>query len=102
MAPRWRRALGEELRSRRTEVGLTQAGLGSPLSRAFVSAVERGRAMPSLPALAHMLARVDVSLAEFFERVDARMVDPDLTTGYDPGHGDVDDQEAQTRRGGSA
>jgi transcriptional regulator with XRE-family HTH domain len=102
MAPPWRRALGDELRSRRTAVGLTQAGLGSPLTRGFVSAVEHGRTMPSLPALAHMLARVDLTLAEFFERVEARMVDPDLTAGYDPRHGDLDDQETPPRGGRSA
>lgn len=94
LAPGWRLAVGAELRRRRTEVGLTQAGLGRPLSRGFVSAVEHGRAVPSLPALAHMLARIDMSLSEFFERVEARLVEPGLTAEYDGGHGDNDSQEA--------
>jgi transcriptional regulator with XRE-family HTH domain len=67
--------LGSELRIERTRRGLTQAALGAPLTRAFVSAVERGRAVPSLAALELMLRRVDVPLSAFFAHVEARMVD---------------------------
>jgi transcriptional regulator with XRE-family HTH domain len=80
--------LGSELRHERTACGLTQAALGDPLTRAFVSAVERGRTMPSLPALELMLRRVDVPMSTFFARVEARMVDQDLTAAYDLGRGD--------------
>jgi transcriptional regulator with XRE-family HTH domain len=68
--PAWRRGLGAELRRRRMARGLTQQDLGRPLSKAFVSAVERGRAVPSLPALLLMVDRLDVSLADFFAAVD--------------------------------
>jgi transcriptional regulator with XRE-family HTH domain len=37
---------------------MTQAELGAPLTRSYVSAVERGRTVPSVPALAHMAARL--------------------------------------------
>ena len=70
--PAWRRALGLELRSRRRESGLTQEALGAPLTKAFVSSVERGRAVPSLPALRLMTDRLGVTLAEFFGNVDRR------------------------------
>ena len=68
--PAWRRGLGAELRRRRRARGLTQQDLGRPLSKAFVSSVERGRAVPSLPALRLMVDRLGVSLAEFFAGVD--------------------------------
>jgi transcriptional regulator with XRE-family HTH domain len=80
--------LGSELRVERTRRGLTQAALGAPLTRAFVSAVERGRAVPSLAALELMLRRVDVPLSAFFAHVEARMVDQDLTASYDPRRAD--------------
>ena len=68
--------------------GLTQAALGPPLTRAFVSAVEHGRTVPSLAALELMLRRVDVPMSAFFAQVEARMVDQDLTAAYDPRRGD--------------
>ena len=80
--------LGSELRRERTVRGLSQTALGQPLTRAFVSAVERGRTVPSLAALELMLRRVDVPLSTFFAKVEARMVDQDLTVAYDPRHGD--------------
>ena len=70
--PSWRRALGLELRDRRRRVGLTQEELGAPLSKAFVSAVERGRIVPSLSALRLMTDRLDVPLGDFFRGVDTR------------------------------
>ena len=98
MAPRWRGVIGEELRRGRIERGLTQSGLGSPLTRGFVSAVERGLAVPSLPALAHMLARLDLSLSEFFERVEDRLVEPELTARYDSRHERGGDPQAAAPR----
>jgi transcriptional regulator with XRE-family HTH domain len=53
---------------------MTQAAFGAPLTRAFVSAVERGRAVPSIPALEIMLVRAGVPLSAFFAQVEARMV----------------------------
>jgi transcriptional regulator with XRE-family HTH domain len=101
-APEWRRALGAELRHQRERRGLTQAAFGAPLTRAFVSAVERGRAVPSIPALEVMLARAEIPLSAFFARIEAQMVDQELTASYDPRHGSHRDQEAPTRRRRSA
>jgi transcriptional regulator with XRE-family HTH domain len=52
--------------------GLTQEALGAPLSKGFVSAVEHGRAVPSLPALRLMTGRLGVPLGEFLGSVDRR------------------------------
>ena len=70
MDPGVRRALGRELRRRRLERAMTQGELGLPLTRAYVSAVEAGRTVPSLPALQHMLDRLQVPLSAFFDAVE--------------------------------
>jgi DNA-binding transcriptional regulator YiaG len=70
--PAWRTALGLELRAQRRSRGLTQEALGAPLSKGFVSAVEHGRAVPSLSALRLMTDRLGVPLGEFFRGVDRR------------------------------
>ena len=70
--PGWRRALGLELRDRRRASRMTQGELGAPLSKAFVSAVEHGRTVPSLSALLLMTDRLGVPLADFFRAVDLR------------------------------
>jgi transcriptional regulator with XRE-family HTH domain len=85
----WRRRLGTELRRRREASGLSQSALGDPLTRAFVSSVEHGRIVPSLPALRHMLARLGLTLATFFADWDERSVERQLTVPYHPGHGDA-------------
>jgi DNA-binding XRE family transcriptional regulator len=66
----FRRRLGLELRRRRMELGLTQASLGEPMSKGFVSAVERGRAIPSLPALRLMASRLDTTIGAFLLAVE--------------------------------
>lgn len=73
------RALGAEVRRVRCERGMTQAELGAPLTRSYVSAVELGRAVPSVPALAHIASRLGTEpgsllpgLATFPERAPAR------------------------------
>jgi transcriptional regulator with XRE-family HTH domain len=70
MDPDVRRALGVELRRRRLALSLTQQELGAPLTRAYVSAVESGRIVPSLPALRHMTDRLQVPLSAFFDVVE--------------------------------
>lgn len=50
--------------------GLTQAELGSPMTRSFVSAVERGRTVPSLRALLLMSARLGVSVSELLDELE--------------------------------
>ena len=68
--PALRRALGRRLRQLRKDRALTQGELGAPLTRAYVSAVEAGRTVPSLPALQLMVDRLDVPLSAFFEAVE--------------------------------
>src|SRR5215203_1570848 len=70
--PAWRVALGLELRDRRRHSGFTQRALGEPLTKGFVSAVEHGRIVPSLPALRLMTDRLGVPLGEFLRDVDRR------------------------------
>jgi transcriptional regulator with XRE-family HTH domain len=84
-------AIGCELRRRRLAARLSQAALGEPLSRAFVCAVERGRTMPSIPALSLLLTRLDCGFDEFF-----RGVQQEMTVVYTRPHGDR--QEAPPRR----
>jgi transcriptional regulator with XRE-family HTH domain len=66
-------ALGAELRARRLAGRLSQRALGSPLSAAYVSSVEIGRVIPSLPALLMMLDRLGVSAPIYFEAVNCRL-----------------------------
>jgi transcriptional regulator with XRE-family HTH domain len=70
MDPALRRAVGGEIRRMRLERAMTQEELGRPLTRAFVSAVEAGRTIPSLPALQHLVDRLGVPMSAFFERVE--------------------------------
>jgi transcriptional regulator with XRE-family HTH domain len=63
-------AVGRQLRAARRARGLTQAHLGNPLSGAFVSAVERGEIVPSLPSLALLVSRLGLRLATFFRAVE--------------------------------
>ena len=84
-------AIGRELRRRRRKAHLTQAAVGGPFTRAFVCAVERGRALPSILALAILLDQLDTRLDEFF-----RVVQEDMTIRYTAFHGDR--QEAPSRR----
>jgi transcriptional regulator with XRE-family HTH domain len=62
-------AIGHELRRQRRARGLTQASLGAPLTRAFVSAVERGKTVPSIPALALLADHLGMPLDAFFSGV---------------------------------
>ncbi len=62
--------LGSRIRELRIRAGLTQAELGSPMTRSFVSAVEHGRALPSLPALLLISARLGVPIGELLEELE--------------------------------
>jgi transcriptional regulator with XRE-family HTH domain len=86
-------AIGRELHRRRTAKGLTQASLGEPLTRAFVSAVERGHTVPSIAALALLTDRLDTGLDEFF-----RGVNDQMTRVYTPAHEHHDPDSASRRR----
>jgi transcriptional regulator with XRE-family HTH domain len=87
-----RLAIGQELRRRRVEAGLTQAALGDPFTRAFVSAVESGQAVPSITALALLVDRLGAPLTDFFSGVNDQM-----TGVYNAGHGA--DPNPSPRRG---
>lgn len=73
MDPAVRGAVGGTLRRHRLARSMTQGSLGHPLTRAYVSSVEAGRTVPSLPALRLMVLRLDMSLAEFFDEVDSAL-----------------------------
>ena len=97
----WQPALGRELRRRRLQVRLSQTRLVAPFTRAHVSAVERGRIMPSLVALEHMVGRLGVSLSEFLAAVERSVADgpSTLDSGVSSAHADRDpDLEATSRR----
>jgi transcriptional regulator with XRE-family HTH domain len=84
-------AIGQELRRRRLAARMSQGALGEPLTRAFVCAIERGRTLPSIPALSLLLTRLDCGFDEFF-----RGVQQEMTVVYTRSHGDR--QEAPPRR----
>jgi transcriptional regulator with XRE-family HTH domain len=79
---RFSRVLGAEIRRRRLALGLSQGSIGRPLSRAFLSSIESGRTVPSLPSLlmiarrlhstgAMILASVEIQLEEGGDDADA-------------------------------
>jgi hypothetical protein len=73
LEPAVREAIGHELRRRRMALQLSQGAVGHPLTRSYVSAVELGHAVPSLPALRLMASRLGLSLSEFFAAVEVSM-----------------------------
>jgi transcriptional regulator with XRE-family HTH domain len=85
--------IGRELRRRRIDAGLSQASLGDPLTRAYVCSLEAGRTLPSIPALALILDRLDVSFDRFFLGVQREMTVP-----YNRGHGDCTADSSPRRR----
>jgi transcriptional regulator with XRE-family HTH domain len=62
--------LGSRIRELRIRAGLTQAELGAPMTRSFVSAIEHGRAVPSLPALMLMSSRLNVPIGELLKELE--------------------------------
>jgi transcriptional regulator with XRE-family HTH domain len=86
-------AIGRELYRRRRAKGLTQALLGEPLTRAFVSAVERGHTVPSIAALALLTDRLETGLDDFFRGVNEQM-----TRVYTPAHEHHDPDPTSRRR----
>ncbi|MES2210787.1 MAG: helix-turn-helix transcriptional regulator [Chloroflexota bacterium] len=61
--------VGRRVRERRLAVGMTQTELATPLSRAFVSAVEKGRTLPSLGALWLFAARLGTGVGSLVDGV---------------------------------
>lgn len=85
-------AIGAELRHRRRGRGLTQRELGGPFTAAFVSAIELGYAMPSIPALVVLTQRLEIGVEEFFRGVNERW-----TAVYNPRH-EHEDASSSRRR----
>jgi transcriptional regulator with XRE-family HTH domain len=67
--PQFAASLGTAIRERRIARGLTQTELGHPLTKGFVSEVERGRSLPSLRALALIADRLGVPAGELLGEV---------------------------------
>ena len=63
--------LGHELRRLRLARGLRQSQVAGPFSAAFVSAVETGAIVPSLPSLVILLDNLGVSLSAFFAAIES-------------------------------
>jgi len=63
-------SLGSRIREFRMRAGLTQTELGSPMTRSFVSAVEHGRAIPSLRALLLMSERLGVPVGVILDELE--------------------------------
>ena len=73
--------LGRRVRERRLAIGMTQSELAAPLSRAFVSAVEKGHALPSLGALWLFAARLGIGVGNLVDDVNGV-----ATPEYTPSH----------------
>jgi transcriptional regulator with XRE-family HTH domain len=62
-------ALGQAIRSRRRQLGLSQEELGRPLSKTFVSLLEHGRLSPSLGSLVLIADRLGVTASDLLHEV---------------------------------
>jgi transcriptional regulator with XRE-family HTH domain len=67
------RALGQEIRARRVALGLSQAAVARPLSRAFLSSVESGRLTPSLPSLLIIARQLNATAATILRSVELQL-----------------------------
>jgi len=70
---RFARYLGLEIRARRVALGMSQAAAARPMSRAFLSSVERGRFTPSLSSLLIIARRLNTSAATILEAVELHL-----------------------------
>lgn len=69
------RALGDEIRRRRMDLGLSQSRVGRPLTRAFMSSVECGRVVPSLPSLLLIAGRLNSTAGAILTSVETQLED---------------------------
>jgi transcriptional regulator with XRE-family HTH domain len=76
-----RSSIGSEVRRRRLAAHLSQVQLSAPLTRAYISQVEAGRTLPSLPALIVLAERLGTSAHEILESVNRT-----LSEEYPDGH----------------
>ena len=82
--------VGRRVRARRTALGMTQEDLARPLSKAFVSAVENGLALPSLKSLWLFAARLGTRVGDLVDGVNGV-----VTPGYTPPDGRLDRRAPQ-------
>jgi transcriptional regulator with XRE-family HTH domain len=75
--------IGRQIRLERIARGMSQADLGRPFTRAYVSQVESGRTLPSLPALFHLADRLGVDPCNLLPSR------PGDQRRYTPAHGDT-------------
>jgi len=83
------RRLGLEIRRRRRALGLSQADLGQPFTRAYVSALEGGHCVPSLSALLLLAERLETTGGDLLDSVNprlARMYTQQRATGHEAHH----------------
>jgi transcriptional regulator with XRE-family HTH domain len=71
--PAFSRILGGEIKRRRVALGLSQTTAAGPLSRAFMSSVERGRLTPSLSSLLIIARRLNSSAAAILAAVETQL-----------------------------
>lgn len=76
-----RSSLGSELRRRRLAAHLSQVEMSSSLTRAYISQLESGRTLPSLPALIVLAERLGTSADEIL-----RSVNQTLSVEYPDAH----------------
>jgi transcriptional regulator with XRE-family HTH domain len=67
------RYLGLEIKARRVALGLSQATVARPMSRAFLSSVESGRFTPSLSSLLIIARQLNTSAATILGAVDLQL-----------------------------
>jgi DNA-binding XRE family transcriptional regulator len=73
--------LGARVRGLRRDAGLTQAEVAGPFSAAYVSAIENGKVIPSLPALVLIADRLGVAPSDLLAGVNFL-----APAAYTPGH----------------
>ena len=61
--------IGRRIRRQRLAAGLTQAQLGEPYGKSFVSAVENGHSLPSLKVLWLFASRLGVDVGDLVDGV---------------------------------
>jgi transcriptional regulator with XRE-family HTH domain len=75
--------LGSELKRRRLAAHLSQGEMSAPMTRAYISQLESGRTLPSLPALIVLAERLGTSADEILKSVNQT-----LSVEYPDGHED--------------
>ena len=64
-------AIGRRVRAMRLAAGWTQAELGRPFSKGYISQIESGRVAPSLALISVIAARLDTSIQQLAPEIEA-------------------------------